>query len=117
MFSTKGVHNSLKGMRSPTAANQYFGEVFAAYLATAHRESPLALEMGIHPFHSCLPDRINTLDYICELITAEPAVWVSTFAELAAFWRAEVQHDDDAFEWQVRGESARSAASATGAGR
>lgn len=77
----------IKAQRSSREAVQFFKDSFDDYYETAKMEGYGTLEFGIHPFCSCLPDRIRALDRMITYMKGFPKVWFSTYGELEQWWR------------------------------
>lgn len=97
IFASRDVHGAVRSLRSVEQAKSYFAEAFLAYKSTSEREGLLSLEFGIHPFSSCIPDRIVALDWILSYISNQDDIWVTTNLDMARWWRENMKIDSQFF--------------------
>jgi peptidoglycan/xylan/chitin deacetylase (PgdA/CDA1 family) len=73
---------------SPQKAAEYLKETIDAQLEWAEHE-PSVMEIGIHPFFGCYPDRMLTFDRTFAYLRSLPKskVWLATYKELAEYWK------------------------------
>lgn len=88
MFAGRDVHGAVRSLRSVDQAKSYFEAALSAYSLTAHREGILSLEFGIHPFSSCIPDRIVAIDWIFGHIRDQDDAWICNNIEMARWWKS-----------------------------
>ena len=81
-----GSHSLVKSLRSPAEADDYFRSTFDSYLQTAKDKGSLYFEFGIHPFVSCLPDRIQSLYSIVQMLVRSEDVEIMTMGAVADYW-------------------------------
>ncbi len=84
---SRRLHGPIKAQRGPREALEFFKDTFDAYYETAKREGSQSFTFGIHPFMSCIPDRIGTIDKMIAHMKSCPDVWFTTFGSLAQWWR------------------------------
>ena len=73
---------------SPQKGFEYLKETIDAQLEWAEHE-PSVMQIGIHPFFGCYPDRMLTFDRTFAYLRSLPEsrVWMCTYKELAAYWK------------------------------
>lgn len=85
--AAQGLFSSIKALRSSREAVRFFEDTFSDYYETAKVEWPQSLTLGIHPFNSCLPDRVRALDSMIRYMKGFRGVWFTTYSELAQWWK------------------------------
>jgi len=83
----KGLEGAVKAQRSHREAISFFRDTFDAYLETAKREWPQLITIVIHPYMSCIPERIGALDGMLSYMKSFPEVWFTTYIDLARYWK------------------------------
>ena len=73
---------------SPQKGFEYSKETIEAQLEWAEHE-PSVMQIGIHPFFGCYPDRMLTFDRTFAYLRSLPKskVWLCTYKELAEYWK------------------------------
>ena len=73
---------------SPQKGFEYLKETIEAQLEWAEHE-PSVMQIGIHPFFGCYPDRMLTFDRTFAYLRSLPKskVWLCTYKELAEYWK------------------------------
>ncbi|MBI4460245.1 MAG: polysaccharide deacetylase family protein [Acidobacteria bacterium] len=73
---------------SPQKGFEYLKETIDAQLEWAEQE-PSVMQIGIHPFFGCYPDRMLTFDKTFAYLRSLPEskVWLCTYKELADYWK------------------------------
>ena len=73
---------------SPQKGFEYLKETIEAQLEWAEHE-PSVMQIGIHPFFGCYPDRMLTFDRTFAYLRSLPEskVWMCTYKELAEYWK------------------------------
>ncbi|MBI4460082.1 MAG: polysaccharide deacetylase family protein [Acidobacteria bacterium] len=71
----------------PMKGFEYLKETIEAQLEWAEHE-PSVMQIGIHPFFACYPDRMQTFDRTFAYLRSLPQskVWICTYGELADYW-------------------------------
>jgi hypothetical protein len=82
-----GLEGAVRAQRSHREAAQFFQDTFDAYLETAQREWPQLISIVIHPYMSCIPERIGALDRMFSYMKGFPEVWFTTCIDLARYWK------------------------------
>ncbi|MFO1317905.1 MAG: polysaccharide deacetylase family protein [Burkholderiales bacterium] len=82
-----GLMGEMRSQRGAREAADFFCEAFDGYYETARREWPQLITVVIHPYTSCIPDRIHALDRIIAYMKGCPDVWFPTYIELAQYWK------------------------------
>ncbi|MBI4460998.1 MAG: polysaccharide deacetylase family protein [Acidobacteria bacterium] len=95
-FSTNDFHTFLGvgtlgfpgiALRDVQSAFDHFRRVFDAWYETAGNEFPSQMLYGIHPYWSCLPDRIAFHDKALAYMKGFKDVWFPTHKEMAQYWK------------------------------
>ena len=82
-----GMHSHVRAIRSPKEATKFFQDTFDAYYETAIIEGPQLLTFGVHPFSSCLSDRIRAIDRMLGYMKSFPHVWIAISRDIARYWK------------------------------
>ena len=82
-----GLMGEMRAQRSAREAVAFFEDTFDGYYETAKREWPQLITFVIHPYTSCIPERIGALDRMISYMKGSPDVWFPTYIELAQYWK------------------------------
>lgn len=82
-----GLMGEMRAQRCAREAVEFFEDTFDGYYETAKRECPQLITFVIHPYTSCIPERIGALDKMISYIKGCPDVWNPTYIELAKYWK------------------------------
>jgi len=77
----------MRAQRSAREAVTFFEDTFDGYHETAKREWPQLITFVIHPYTSCIPERIGALDRMISYMKDSQDVWFPTYIELARYWK------------------------------
>jgi allantoinase len=75
-----------RGAKSAKEAFEYFKDFFDAYYDLGKREFPGALNYGIHPYVSCVPERFGFLERAFDYMLKFRDVWFARYVDLAGYW-------------------------------
>lgn len=75
-----------RGLRSAKDAFEFFKDSFDAYYKLGKEEFPGAFNYGIHPQHSCIPDRIGFQERALDYMLQFQDVWFARWGDLAEYW-------------------------------
>ncbi len=75
-----------RGARTSKEAFEYVKDFFDAYYELGKREFPGALNYGIHPHKSCVPNRIGFLERVFDYMTKHQDVWFARYGDVAEYW-------------------------------
>jgi len=70
---------------SPQKGFEYLKESIDAQMEWSQHEASM-MQIGIHPFESCYPDRLLTFDRTFAYLRSLKGVWFCTYKELAEYW-------------------------------
>jgi peptidoglycan/xylan/chitin deacetylase (PgdA/CDA1 family) len=76
-----------RNVNSVTAAVDILRDAFDAYYLAA-AERPLVFNYGTHPYISGRPDNARIMRCFLEYVHQHKDVWITSYGELAAWWRA-----------------------------
>jgi peptidoglycan/xylan/chitin deacetylase (PgdA/CDA1 family) len=82
-----GLMGEMRAQRSAKEAVTFFEDTFDGYYETARRECPQLITFVIHPYTSCIPERIGALERMITYMKGCPDVWFPTYIELARYWK------------------------------
>ena len=74
------------GLRGPTEAFAYTKDIFDAYYRLGVEEYPGALNYGIHPHVSLMPDRYGFQERFLDYILGFKDVWFARSKDVADYW-------------------------------
>jgi peptidoglycan/xylan/chitin deacetylase (PgdA/CDA1 family) len=75
-----------RGARSAKEAFEYFKDLFDAYYDLGKREFPGAMNYGIHPYLSCVPERFSFQERALDYMLKFKDVWFVRCVDLAEYW-------------------------------
>lgn len=82
-----GIYSQIISLRSTDDASSFFRTVFDGFRKTAEREGSQSFTLGIHPFVSCLPDRIWAINDMISYLNNSPDVLVAPYRDIAEWWK------------------------------
>ena len=84
---SRTLQTPIKAQRSCREVEEFFQDTFDRYYETANLEAAQCLTFGIHPFMSCVPDRIRAIERMIAYMKGFPGVWFANYRTLAQWWR------------------------------
>lgn len=83
----RGLDGSVRAQRSHREAVIFFQDTFDAYFETAQLEGAQLLSFTVHPYMTCIPERIGAFDKMLSYVKGFPEVWFTTDRKINEWWR------------------------------